>query len=627
MKIHNYDDIIVKWIPHNQFNNIKEISKDDSVTLYSALWPNNKNVTLKCIHNSQNITDEFLNEVKSYPIVNYENNKIYGISQDPDTKDYIIVLQSNYCEICGEIYTSIHGEWCESCQINNLKQNFVNWSSENKKIDESIQSMQMNIKSCQDLIVEWVPYNQFDDIKEINKDDSSTLYSALWMNGPLEYEYDKKEYERVPNKKVALKCLHNSQENINGFLKEVKSYIIDINKCEIIYGISHNPNTSDYIIVLRDDYCESCGVIYSKIDCKWCKPCQINNLKQNFTNRTSENEKIDELIQEMQMKINKPRDIIVEWIQYDQFNDIKEINKNDSAIIFTAIWIDGPLEYSYEKEHYERTSNNHEVILKCLLSSRNITNEFLNEVKSYTITINKYENNILLIYGISQNPDTKDYIIVLQNSYCKSCGNVCVYNWCQSCQINNLKQNFTNWTSGNEQVDELIQEMQMKIKTSNDLIVEWILYNQFSDIKEISKNDSTILYSAIWKDGSLNYDYEKEYERTPNYEVTLKCLLGSHDVTNEFLNEVKSYFIKADEKNVPKVYGISQNPDTKDYIIVFSDDFCGNCGEIYANMRKRWCKLCHKNYLKQNFANCTSGNEKIDNFIQEMQSKISNYDD
>ena len=147
---------------------------------------------------------------------------LYGISQDPDTKDYIIVLQSNYCESCGEIYMNIYVEWCKSCQINNLKQNFVNWSSENKKIDESIQSMQMNIKSGLDLIVEWVPYNQFGDIKEIRKDDSATLYSALWMNGPLEYEYDKKEYERVPNKKVALKCLNNSSQSpITELLNEV----------------------------------------------------------------------------------------------------------------------------------------------------------------------------------------------------------------------------------------------------------------------------------------------------------------------------------------------------------------------------------------------------------------------
>jgi hypothetical protein len=38
------------------------------------------------------------------------------------------------------------------------------------------------------------------------------------MDGLL--EYDKMEWKRVPNKKVVLKCLYNSQ-NINEFLSEV----------------------------------------------------------------------------------------------------------------------------------------------------------------------------------------------------------------------------------------------------------------------------------------------------------------------------------------------------------------------------------------------------------------------
>jgi hypothetical protein len=51
-------------------------------------------------------------------------------------------------------------------------------------------------------------------------------------------------------------------------------------------------------------------------------------LKKNFTNWTSKNEKIDKFIQEMQLKINDYNDIIVEWIPYEQFNNIKKINKD-----------------------------------------------------------------------------------------------------------------------------------------------------------------------------------------------------------------------------------------------------------------------------------------------------------
>ena len=40
-------------------------------------------------------------------------------------------------------------------------------------------------------------------------------------------------------------------------------------------------------------YCEKCYKKYTNTDYKWCKPCQINYLKSNFTSWTSGNEKVD----------------------------------------------------------------------------------------------------------------------------------------------------------------------------------------------------------------------------------------------------------------------------------------------------------------------------------------------
>src|SRR3954452_4917481 len=125
-------------------------------------------------------------------------------------------------------------------------------------------------------------------------------------------------------------------------------------------------------------------------------------------------------------------------------------------------------------------------------------------------------------------------------SYCKNCGeeytNISRH-WCKPCQIENLKGNFTNWTSGNEKIDELIQEMQLKVNKWNDIVFEWIPYNQFSDIEEIGRGGFATVYSAIWKDGPLKYDY-KQYTRKSNQKVALKCLHNSQNITNEFLNEV-----------------------------------------------------------------------------------------
>ena len=135
-----------------------------------------------------------------------------------------MIIEDGYCKSCGEIYTDIKYKFCKPCLINNLKANFANWTSEDEKIDSFIQEMQLKIDSYEDIIIEWVPYNQFDNIKELIKSDFTTVYLATWIDGPLEYvDY---EWKRTPNKKVALKCLNNSQ-SINEFLKKVCNFSLD----------------------------------------------------------------------------------------------------------------------------------------------------------------------------------------------------------------------------------------------------------------------------------------------------------------------------------------------------------------------------------------------------------------
>src|SRR5204863_282916 len=119
--------------------------------------------------------------------------------------------------------------------------------------------------------------------------------------------------------------------------------------------------------------------------------------------------------------------------------------------------------------------------------------------------------------GISQSPDTKDYIMVLQD--------VLYYS--------------VLYCSGNKKIDKLIQEMQLKISSYSDIVFEWIPYNQFKNIEQISKGDFATIYSAIWKDGQLNYnDDYMEHIRKQDEKVALKCLHNSQNITNEFLNEV-----------------------------------------------------------------------------------------
>jgi hypothetical protein len=82
--------------------------------------------------------------------------------------------------------------------------------------------MQSKIRSYND-VCEWIPYNQFTNMKEIYDDGFVKMYSAIWKDGPLYYDYFyKKELTRIHNKKVALKCLYNSQNIIDKILNEVQ---------------------------------------------------------------------------------------------------------------------------------------------------------------------------------------------------------------------------------------------------------------------------------------------------------------------------------------------------------------------------------------------------------------------
>ncbi|GES73535.1 kinase-like domain-containing protein [Rhizophagus clarus] len=591
-----YNKWLFEWIPYNQFNDIKETDKDG---LCLAIWKdgpliydNNKNeyirnrnqkVFLKYLSNSRNSINEFLikGKIEKY----YYKKKIYGITQNSDTKDYVMVfLDGFYCEKCGKKYKNERYKWCKPCQVNGLRNNFSNSTSENErneKIDNLIQEMRLKINSPWDNIFEWIPYDQFKDIKEIEKEGYASIYIAIWKDGPLKYNSRVNEYTKNrQDERVTLKCLQNANE----FFNEVKVHSVNTSDYNSIYGISQNPNTENYIMVLSNRYCENCDEKYTNL-CKWCRTCLINILKKNSINWTSGNEKIDELIQEMQSRIDTYKDIIFDWIPYNRLNIIKETNKG-SFITYIAIWIDGPLNYDMFKERYV-SEGDKQVALRSLYDSHKNINEFLDEIKEYSINTSNI-NDGLPIYGISQDPDTKDYIMVFLNDYyCEECGEKYIdmpNKWCKSCQINYLKP-FT--TSKNEMIDGIIQTMQLKIASCNDIVFEWITYDQFDKIREISRGNFSV---AIWKSGQLNYDkYLFKYRRNQKNEyIILKYLRSTQNFVDEFLNEIKAYSIKNKDDCI-KIYGLTQNPDTKDYIMVISDGYCENCYDKYTDLLNKWC--------------------------------------
>jgi hypothetical protein len=138
------------------------------------------------------------------------------------------------------------------------------------------------------------------------------------------------------------------------------------------------------------------------------------------------------------------------------------------------------------------------------------------------------------IYGMIQDPETKNYMMVLNNK-CMECNKICNSMYFQ--------QNFDNWTSGNDDIDKFIQDTQLLAHEDVSKALEWIPYNKFYDIEYIARGGFGKVYRANLTDGFItDWDSKNQnWERKRNSKdifVALKSLDNSKNITSEFINEV-----------------------------------------------------------------------------------------
>jgi hypothetical protein len=131
--------------------------------------------------------------------------------------------------------------------------------------------------------------------------------------------------------------------------------------------------------------CEECNQINTSY-C-WCHACNAKHFQQNFKNWTSGNDNIDKFIQDTQISATYYEKVL-EWIPYDRFYDIKYIAKGGFGTVYRAKWIDGHI-YKWDNKHQDWKRHflnlNTYVALKCLDNSKNVTLDFINEVKKNSI--------------------------------------------------------------------------------------------------------------------------------------------------------------------------------------------------------------------------------------------------
>src|ERR1051325_9303698 len=95
---------------------------------------------------------------------------------------------------------------------------------------------------------------------------------------------------------------------------------------------------------------------------------------------------------------------------------------------------------------------------------------------------------------------------------CENCSQRCLATlYCEYCIRNYLKAKFSNWTSGNDDIDNLIQTCQMETLKPEG-IVEWISYDDLQNIEYLTESGVSKIYTAHWINGRY-YEWDSKEQR------------------------------------------------------------------------------------------------------------------
>ncbi|POG60172.1 kinase-like domain-containing protein [Rhizophagus irregularis DAOM 181602=DAOM 197198] len=217
------------------------------------------------------------------------------------------------------------------------------------------------------------------------------------------------------------------------------------------------------------------------------------------------------------------------------------------------------------------------------------------EFKKQTLLADKSLTEDEKTEAIKKITETYDRAKVRDNSgikrICENCNQECLATlFCEYCVRNYLKANFSNWTSGNDDIDKLIQKYQSETLLPSK-IIEWIPYNNLQNIKYLTEGGFSKVYTASWIDGIYNeWDSKKrQLKRFGKQVVILKKLENVENASNSWLEEAKSHLtISSKWPRIVACYGLTQDPSNGNFMLVLNI--------MDVNLRE---------YLQQNYSQLT----------------------
>jgi hypothetical protein len=166
------------------------------------------------------------------------------------------------------------------------------------------------------------------------------------------------------------------------------------------------------------------------------------------------------------------------------------------------------------------------------------------EFRKQTLLADKSLTEDEKTYAIRWISQTYDRVKVLKNSgtkrICENCNQKCLATlFCEYCVRNYLKSNFSNWTSGNDHIDSLIQKCQSETLLPSK-VIEWIPFNNLQNVKYLTEGGFSEIYTATWIDGGFDEwdSEEQQLKRFGRQRVILKKLENVDNANQNWFEEV-----------------------------------------------------------------------------------------
>jgi hypothetical protein len=138
------------------------------------------------------------------------NDELYPKSQK---------LSLGWCKECRELLSG--KRWCRPCNSAHFYSQTSEWTSWRPDLDNFIIKTQITANNVHSFF-EWIPFVNFDHITNLAEGGYSTVYKAIWKQGPIIYwDTNTINWERFGSHEVVLKVIKGSQKNLSEFINEV----------------------------------------------------------------------------------------------------------------------------------------------------------------------------------------------------------------------------------------------------------------------------------------------------------------------------------------------------------------------------------------------------------------------